>query len=386
MFSTSNRPSNTRNAFTIAALAGAVLAGAAFAQDAKNAPTLSGSLDQPLNQQESMGFSQLSITQVENGKSYALTMNGDKVSAEIDGKKVPQDHIRRHNDRVEILGDDGSVEHTFRIGGLGRSWRAQRMAPAARAPRAPEAPGAPTPPEAPRMKPPPVMIGITMSNVDGGGIRVDSVIDDLPAAKAGIQEGDVIVKIDGKDAKERGDLRAALDSKKAGDKLTCVIKRDGEEKTVTLDLQGFDAEKLHTEGSAPWVTMTDNDHDRWSKEATEALAKALQQLKEADAFKPERLKMEIQKELEKAQKALEEAQASAGGQIHNWLNMQGLRPFVQGDGGGMVFTPDDQGGQVFTVPAMPNTRRMNDLQSRLDRLDKLLDRLEQRMDALEKKP
>jgi S1-C subfamily serine protease len=58
---------------------------------------------------------------------------------------------------------------------------------------------------------------------------VDGVIEEGPAAKAGIKEGDYIVSIDGKDVKNVYDYMGALQNAKAGDVCEVVVRR-GEEK------------------------------------------------------------------------------------------------------------------------------------------------------------
>ncbi|HAG52808.1 MAG TPA: peptidase S41 [Alphaproteobacteria bacterium] len=81
-------------------------------------------------------------------------------------------------------------------------------------------------------------LGITVS-WDKGVVKVISPIDDTPAAKAGIQSGDYIIKIDGEDV-EGSSLSKAVDKMrgKVGSKITITILREGEkpfEKTLTRE-------------------------------------------------------------------------------------------------------------------------------------------------------
>lgn len=55
-----------------------------------------------------------------------------------------------------------------------------------------------------------------------------AVLPDSPAGKAGIQEGDVIIEIDGTSLKERG-LASVIRDKAIGQELKVVVVRDGEE-------------------------------------------------------------------------------------------------------------------------------------------------------------
>ena len=69
------------------------------------------------------------------------------------------------------------------------------------------------------------------------GIYVVKVTSDGVASKAGIQQGDVIVKLDGKDITTYKSFLTALYSHKAGDKVKVVVNRSGTEKTIEVTLQ-----------------------------------------------------------------------------------------------------------------------------------------------------
>jgi putative serine protease PepD len=74
--------------------------------------------------------------------------------------------------------------------------------------------------------------GVTVAS----GLLVQTVSSGSGAEKAGLEEGDVITKVDGKDVKTTDDLRTAIQAKKAGDTLTIEVQRDGQTQTITATL------------------------------------------------------------------------------------------------------------------------------------------------------
>src|SRR5206468_7111002 len=61
-----------------------------------------------------------------------------------------------------------------------------------------------------------------------GGVKIDDVTANGPAATAGLKAGDVIVKMDGKDIETESAYRDIMAEKKAGDRLDLIVERDGE--------------------------------------------------------------------------------------------------------------------------------------------------------------
>ncbi len=69
------------------------------------------------------------------------------------------------------------------------------------------------------------------------GAYVQSVVEGSPAEKAGIQEGDIIYKIDSAQITEaNGGLSKVIASKKPGDNVKLAVWRDGEEKEINVTL------------------------------------------------------------------------------------------------------------------------------------------------------
>ncbi|TVZ42009.1 serine protease Do/serine protease DegQ [Alteromonadaceae bacterium 2753L.S.0a.02] len=65
------------------------------------------------------------------------------------------------------------------------------------------------------------------------GVLVTNVLDDSPAAKAGIQSGDVIIEVAGEKTMSTGQLRSQLGMVPVGDKVKLTVVRNGKKKTVT---------------------------------------------------------------------------------------------------------------------------------------------------------
>jgi putative serine protease PepD len=78
-------------------------------------------------------------------------------------------------------------------------------------------------------------LGVSIEDGDGGA-RIAEVRPETPAAEAGLQVGDVVTEIDGETIESRDDLRLAVEAHEPGDSLELTVKRDGETKTVTVEL------------------------------------------------------------------------------------------------------------------------------------------------------
>ena len=85
-------------------------------------------------------------------------------------------------------------------------------------------------------------MGIINTNVSGeaqrygvpAGAYVLGVVEDSCAAKAGLQEGDIITKIDDTDITSSDDLQNALADYQAGDTATLTVSRSGQVQTLTI--------------------------------------------------------------------------------------------------------------------------------------------------------
>ncbi|MDQ9749876.1 PDZ domain-containing protein, partial [Acinetobacter baumannii] len=80
------------------------------------------------------------------------------------------------------------------------------------------------------------------------GAYVRSVESDSPADKAGLKEGDVIIKVDDQDIMSADALKLAIRAHDVGDKVTITVMRGSSEKTLEVTL-GSD-EKLQEQEAA----------------------------------------------------------------------------------------------------------------------------------------
>ena len=69
------------------------------------------------------------------------------------------------------------------------------------------------------------------------GILVAQVTTGGPAAKAGIRQGDIIVKVDDEEMVESADVLVAIRDKKPGDRVDVTIDRDGTTSVITVSLE-----------------------------------------------------------------------------------------------------------------------------------------------------
>jgi serine protease Do len=69
-----------------------------------------------------------------------------------------------------------------------------------------------------------------------GGLRVTKIGNNSPALRAGVKEGDVLLKLNGTPLAKRQQLQELLKEMSAGDEITLDLERDGKSQTLTLNL------------------------------------------------------------------------------------------------------------------------------------------------------
>ncbi len=79
-------------------------------------------------------------------------------------------------------------------------------------------------------------LGVSTAQTQNGGAQVGEVTADGPAAKAGVEPGDVITEVDGEHVQNPDDVAAAIESNKPGDKVDVKVERNGSEHTIHVTL------------------------------------------------------------------------------------------------------------------------------------------------------
>ena len=94
----------------------------------------------------------------------------------------------------------------------------------------------------------------TNAEESGGELRISSVSENSPAAKAGLQKGDILTKIDGKQVKSFAEMNALIRGKKANDVIDIEYTRDGKKQKTSAKLATRNAFGA-TRSLAPRVVM-----------------------------------------------------------------------------------------------------------------------------------
>ena len=102
---------------------------------------------------------------------------------------------------------------------------------------------------------PPVMLGVGMEAAGPilakhAGVHatdctlITNVAPNTPAAEAGLEDWDLVVKVNGSDQASPGDIRRALRSSKPGETITLTISRGGKTQDITATLVEADHDRM----------------------------------------------------------------------------------------------------------------------------------------------
>jgi putative serine protease PepD len=79
-------------------------------------------------------------------------------------------------------------------------------------------------------------LGVSSGTAPDGGALIDRVVENGPAARAGLRDGDTIVEIAAQPVREPNDVSAVVNSRRPGDEVRVVVERGGERRTLTVTL------------------------------------------------------------------------------------------------------------------------------------------------------
>jgi hypothetical protein len=183
----------------------------------------------------------------DDGDSHTIQIrvNNGKLTVVRDGKEVPASQIKQDDGQIVVTDKDGNEIQSFKVVvkgspgesdvffGNGEGWNA--VAPAAAAPK--------------------VMLGVHMTTPGPAlehqlGLDPDSttmingLYEGLPAEQAGIEQYDIITKVNGEAPADNDAIRKALAKLNPGDTITFNVIHEGKPKTVTVKVQAYDADAM----------------------------------------------------------------------------------------------------------------------------------------------
>jgi putative serine protease PepD len=79
-------------------------------------------------------------------------------------------------------------------------------------------------------------LGVGLQDASGRGGEITRIQPNTPAERAGLQTGDVITRVEGKSVGTADGLRAAINAKRPGDRISLTYRRDGKTHTVRVTL------------------------------------------------------------------------------------------------------------------------------------------------------
>lgn len=333
------------------------------------------------------GSRSVSITrEIEGVEHHVEVVNGNVTKATIDGLNV--EHELR--DGVVVLKGDGQEPVEIELpdpddfvlrglGGLadGNLFRFRNLGEA---------------PVVWRTQEPKAMVGLMQSDLseqlrdhleleEGVGTVIVSVVEGLPAQKAGLAKGDVLIEVDGKKVKGQGTLTDAIAELEPGDTVAMTVLRKGTPMSVDVELVKYEGRRLWQEGEGGnlWEFLDGFEDDM-------GLDELIRELQERDGAINEK---ELIARLSEARQRAEMARLRAMermAQIQPRINEllirpEGVRPRI------VEIAPPSPSPSPAPSPELAELnraleRRNQELEARLEAMEARLDRL---LEALETK-
>jgi membrane-associated protease RseP (regulator of RpoE activity) len=136
---------------------------------------------------------------------------------------------------------------------------------------------------------------------EDAGVMVSSVEDGSPADKAGLQVGDIIAALDGKDIKSSWDIRAQVRELKEGEQVPITVYRDGKAQNLSATVVLRERPELNM---APLLFRGDGEHQPMVFQLDRERLRNLPRGEGGDVVLP-RMRSAREAELEKRLKELE---------------------------------------------------------------------------------
>jgi len=121
---------------------------------------------------------------------------------------------------------------------------------------------------------------------DGKGALVEDIVEDSPAAKAGIRAGDVIIKVGDERVGSAEDLREAIADMEAGKPTALVVWRSGKQQTLQATVEESEfakARRVYVRSlgdDAKLKALYIGEHEEQLKETVEELKAQIEELKD----------------------------------------------------------------------------------------------------------
>jgi len=222
------------------------------------------------------------VEKVADGKhTYELRIEDGVITVVVDGDKVPDKQIKKDNNAVVILKDDGGVLYEFELALTTDSKHAKHVKHDGKHTIFVTEDGGDVTFDfigdknenmvfVGEKQHPKVMLGIYSDEpgeslrkqlgIKGKAIIVESVIKGLSADKAGMKDHDIIISIDGSDGVSPEDLTKILGKHNPGDEIKIVVIRNGEKIKLGTKLHAYDGHALGhvvdiTEDGGQWATL-----------------------------------------------------------------------------------------------------------------------------------
>ncbi len=346
---------NTNRTILLLLACGGLLAAPAVAQSVTAIATTSGQDDDK---------STVRLVISEDGKTTKATLRGGEiVEASVDGKAIDPKNIKK-DEEFFYLNDDSGKE-------LARVRRNVHAIGGGEGPSGPARVGAIGIGEAPK-----VMIGVTMTEPDdvlaehfgleaSDATMIGFATKDLPADKAGLKRGDLIVAIDGKTPAGERAVRKALSKKNPGETVVFSVIQKGQKKDITVTLEAYDRKKMSLagEGDSAFATalfrgMVPEEFERTIREGVERGIVEGEMGRELSARG---------REAAERGRELAERYRERAGRGQAWAPAPPAPPAPP--------------GQMLVMPREGLQNRLEGLEGRLDRLEELLERLNERLEG-----